>query len=208
MLTSLTLVAPEGAETGPVEEAVQRAHELARGVSFARALTNERADVATPECHQRQLEHMVARFNAGGGAQASIEVIDVCGVLPPGRWGRPGADWTPSQHYQLHMRGLNMLASVGQAAKTSDALPRLAVVEYRGRPESEECVALVGKGITFDSGGLNLKPTGAIEGMHMDMGGAAAVMGALQVVLERQLPVNLGSRARSARVSACGGVAP
>lgn len=107
---------------------------------------------------------------------------------------RPDPAVSPSspQHYQLRMRGLNMLASVGQAAKTSDSLPRLVVVEYRGRPDSEECVALVGKGVTFDSGGLNLKPTGAIEGMHMDMGGAAAVMGTLQVVLERQLPVNVG----------------
>lgn len=84
LLTSLTLVAPEGEEVGPVEAAVRRAHELARGVSFARALTNERADVATPEHHQRQLEQMVARFNAGDGAvQASVEALDVRSAAPP-----------------------------------------------------------------------------------------------------------------------------
>ena len=103
----------------------------------------------------------------------------------------------------LEEEGLRMLAAVGQGARTP---PRLVVLEHRGAAEEVGTVALVGKGVTFDTGGLNLKPTGFIEvrdrcssplllplsrrlvprlelsdlclqDMHMDMGGAAAVSG-------------------------------
>ena len=50
---------------------------------------------------------------------------------------------------------------------------------------------IVGKGITFDSGGLNLKPTGFIENMHMDMGGAGAVLGATQALARRGVRRNI-----------------
>jgi leucyl aminopeptidase len=73
---------------------------------------------------------------------------------------------------------MNLFYNVGKGA-TSE--PRCIVVKYVGRPEAadEVDVALVGKGITFDTGGLNLKPTGSIEDMYQDKGGACAVIGAL-----------------------------
>jgi leucyl aminopeptidase len=55
-------------------------------------------------------------------------------------------------------------------------------MEYRGDPKSKDLTALVGKGITFDSGGQNLKPTGSIETMRSDMAGAAAVLGAMRAI--------------------------
>lgn len=54
-------------------------------------------------------------------------------------------------------------------AATKEALPRLILLKYKGGTESD-LVALVGKGITFDTGGMNLKPTKSIEDMYMDMG--------------------------------------
>ena len=60
----------------------------------------------------------------------------------------------------LEEEGLRMLAAVGQGARTP---PRLVVLEHRGAAEEAGTVALVGKGVTFDTGGLNLKPTGFIE---------------------------------------------
>ena len=66
----------------------------------------------------------------------------------------------------LRAEDLNLLASVGQAGHFP---ARLVAIEYRGAPESKDVIALVGKGITFDSGGLNLKPTGKMEEMHLDM---------------------------------------
>ncbi|RLN98648.1 hypothetical protein BBJ28_00026247 [Nothophytophthora sp. Chile5] len=92
------------------------------------------------------------------------------------------------QQEQLEQEGMNMFLSVGQAATCP---PRLVILEYLGNPDSEEKVALVGKGITFDTGGLNLKPTGAIEDMHTDMCGSAAVLGAIRAASRQGLKVNV-----------------
>jgi leucyl aminopeptidase len=72
---------------------------------------------------------------------------------------------------------MNLFHAVGRAA-TSE--PRLIAVKYEGNPEARDTViALVGKGVTFDTGGLNLKPTGSMEDMYGDKNGACAVIGAL-----------------------------
>lgn len=66
------------------------------------------------------------------------------------------------------------------------------IVDYRGNPDSDVVdVALVGKGLTFDTGGLNLKPTRFIEEMHLDKGGACAVMGALHGTMSLKLRKNV-----------------
>ena len=69
--------------------------------------------------------------------------------------------------------------------------PRLIVCEYRGTKKSVAPICLVGKGITFDSGGISLKDPPAMDEMKFDMGGAAAVLGALRTVAELNLPINL-----------------
>ncbi|RLN59300.1 hypothetical protein BBJ29_009105 [Phytophthora kernoviae] len=92
------------------------------------------------------------------------------------------------QQEDLEKEGMNLFVSVGQAATCP---PRLVILEYRGNPDSEEKIALVGKGITFDTGGLNLKPTNSIETMHTDMCGSAAVLGAVRAVSRQGLKVNI-----------------
>jgi len=90
---------------------------------------------------------------------------------------------------QLREKGLNLFYNVGKSATEE---PRLVTVEYRGNPDSKEIdYAIVGKGLTYDTGGLNLKPTGYMEDMYMDKGGAVAAMGALKGAIEMQLPVNV-----------------
>lgn len=84
--------------------------------------------------------------------------------------------------------GLRLLHAVGRGARDG---PRLVAIEYRGRPETKGTVAVVGKGVTFDSGGLNLKPTGSIETMHLDKGGAAAVLGMMNALGLRRARVNV-----------------
>ena len=89
--------------------------------------------------------------------------------------------------------GLRGIHAVGRAAAVP---PRLLVASVapgraapaRGRPRH---IALVGKGVTFDTGGLHLKARGAMEGMKSDMGGAAAVLGAFAVLARQRLPVRL-----------------
>ena len=75
--------------------------------------------------------------------------------------------------------------------KGSDQPPRLIVCEYRGAKKSVPPICLVGKGITFDSGGISLKDPPAMDEMKFDMSGAATVLGTLRTVAELRLPINL-----------------
>lgn len=88
----------------------------------------------------------------------------------------------------MHNEGMGALLAVAQG---SEEEPRLIVLEYRGGPEGEPPVALVGKGVTFDSGGISIKPALKMEEMKYDMGGAAAVLGAMRAVAALGLPVNV-----------------
>lgn len=82
---------------------------------------------------------------------------------------------------ELVEQGMMLFHAVGRGAAVG---PRCVIVKYIGREDSEEIdLALVGKGITYDTGGLNLKPTGAMEIMYCDKGGACAIIGALHGVL-------------------------
>jgi leucyl aminopeptidase len=64
-------------------------------------------------------------------------------------------------------------------------------MRYRGAPSKKESIAIVGKGITFDTGGINLKPTGHIETMRTDMAGAATCIYAIAAVAQMKLPMNV-----------------
>lgn len=82
--------------------------------------------------------------------------------------------------------GLRTIHAVGRAA--TDA-PRL--IDFTWGDESHPKVTLVGKGVCFDSGGLNIKPAGGMRTMKKDMGGAAQVLGLAQLIMSRNLPVRL-----------------
>ncbi len=70
--------------------------------------------------------------------------------------------------------------------------PRLVILRYQGAPkEDAPTLALVGKGVTFDSGGLSLKPSDSMKTMKSDMSGAATVLGAMQAIAQLELPINV-----------------
>jgi leucyl aminopeptidase len=89
---------------------------------------------------------------------------------------------------ELEELGMNALVGVGKGAAEP---PRLIVLEYRGPSAGERPVALIGKGITFDSGGISIKPGAGLEEMKTDMGGAAAVLGTMEAAAGLRLAVNL-----------------
>lgn len=89
---------------------------------------------------------------------------------------------------QLRKQGLNLLHSVG---KGSAHEPYVMVLEYVGNKTSSQSTCLVGKGVTFDCGGLNVKPYGSMETMHTDMMGAATVLTTMKAVASLKLPVNV-----------------
>jgi leucyl aminopeptidase len=76
-------------------------------------------------------------------------------------------------------------------AKGSAEPARFIVLEYRGGAKEHPPVALVGKGLTFDSGGISIKPAEKMEEMKSDMAGGAAVMGAIMAAADLRLPVNI-----------------
>jgi leucyl aminopeptidase len=88
------------------------------------------------------------------------------------------------------LRELKMNALLG-VAQGSDVEPRLIILEYKGDKKNNKTVALVGKGVTFDTGGTSLKPSRKMEEMKYDMCGAAAVLGVMKLVHQLQPPVNV-----------------
>jgi leucyl aminopeptidase len=76
-------------------------------------------------------------------------------------------------------------------ARGSANPPRMVILRYEGGPKGKAPLALVGKGVTFDSGGLSLKPTEGMITMKCDMAGAATVLGAMQAISQLKLPINV-----------------
>ncbi|WP_339079851.1 leucyl aminopeptidase [Pseudomonas sp. TMP9] len=93
-------------------------------------------------------------------------------------------------HDEKALKELGMGAFLA-VAQGSDQPPRMIVLNYQGGKKSEKPYALVGKGITFDTGGISIKPASGMDEMKYDMCGAASVFGTLKAVLELQLPINL-----------------
>ena len=84
--------------------------------------------------------------------------------------------------------GMGAFLSVSQGSVTPG---QMIIIRYNGAAKSQAPIALVGKGITFDTGGISLKPPGAMDEMKFDMCGAAAVLGATKAVIDAKLPINL-----------------
>jgi leucyl aminopeptidase len=95
------------------------------------------------------------------------------------------------------IKELNMEAFIS-VAKASDNDPRFIIMRYKGDPESDEILGYVGKGLTYDSGGLSIKPTASMAMMKSDMAGSAAVIGAMCAIADMKLKKNV-----TAVVAAC-----
>ncbi|UZW61669.1 leucyl aminopeptidase [Lysobacter enzymogenes] len=134
---------------------------IAAGVQFARELGNLPPNVCNPAYLAQQASEFAGRF-----ANTECEVLD---------------------RAQMQELGMGSLLAV---ARGSANPPKLIVLKYSNGGDAKPYV-LVGKGITFDTGGINLKVQGGIEEMKFDMCGAASVMGAFVAAVGMQLPINL-----------------
>ncbi|WP_237685723.1 leucyl aminopeptidase family protein [Arthrobacter sunyaminii] len=144
--------------TGLDSDAQRQAQITARAVWLARDLTNLPPDVATPAWMAAQ-SRAVAK--------------------------RAGLEITVLEETELLRQGFGGLTAVGSGSANP---PRLVQVTYQPSAETAEHVVLVGKGITFDSGGISLKPRDAMMSMKMDMAGAAVVLAAVEAAAELELP--------------------
>ena len=90
---------------------------------------------------------------------------------------------------QIKMSHMGLLEAVSRGASEE---PAFITIEYKGDPdESQDWTALVGKGITYDTGGLSIKPTSGMLTMRGDMGGAGAVLGVIHALCHLKIPVNV-----------------
>lgn len=143
-------------------EPVDAVSTIADGVNLARNLANENADVADSELLEKTIREI-----AEPDARCAITVLN---------------------ETDLEDEGLNLHLAVNQGSAKE---PKLIIVTYRGGKENDPFVALIGKGITFDTGGLNLKSTGSMETMRMDMSGTAAAIGCLRNAIQLNLACNV-----------------
>ncbi|UBU16729.1 leucyl aminopeptidase [Nonomuraea gerenzanensis] len=166
--------------------------------TFARYRTNgeQKAPVAELTVVSEQSGGVAER--AGVLAESVALVRDLVNTPPSDLWparfaelaeeegGKAGISVEVLDDQQLKEGGYGGLIGVGQGSANP---PRLVRLSYR-HPEAGKTLAFVGKGITFDSGGLSLKPSASMDWMKSDMGGAAAVLGAVIGIARLGLPVN------------------
>ncbi len=89
---------------------------------------------------------------------------------------------------ELGKLGMNLLLAVNRGSETG---AKLIILEYFNGPKNQPPIAIVGKGVCFDTGGINLKPSGWLEEMRMDMAGGATAFGIIKTAAELNLPLNI-----------------
>lgn len=160
-LRKLTFAVERRNELPPAEEALNQGLAIAEGMAQAKNLANLPGNICTPAHLAEQAVELAREFNLG---HQILEQAD------------------------MEALGMNALLAVARGSRQA---PKFIVLDYRGADSQRKPLVLVGKGITFDSGGISLKPGADMDEMKYDMSGAATVLGSLRAVARMQLPINL-----------------
>jgi leucyl aminopeptidase len=160
-LKKLVLLAEGREDLDAVSKAVARAAAIAAGVSLARDLGNLPANLCTPTILANEAEAMAKAHGLR------------CQVLG---------------EKEIAKLGMGSFLAVAQGSREP---PRFIVLEHAGGRKGDAPVVLVGKGVTFDTGGISLKPAGEMDEMKFDMCGAATVIGTMKAVALMKLPANV-----------------
>jgi leucyl aminopeptidase len=161
-LKKLQLSPGEGLSAARADEAMRSGLAIGEGVNLARELGNLPGNICNPDYLAREARRLSRQH-----ASISSKVLN---------------------EKQMRELGMGSLLSV---AAGSEQPARLIIMEYKGGKRGEQPVVLVGKGITFDSGGISLKPGPKMDEMKYDMGGAASVFGTFRALAELALPINV-----------------
>lgn len=161
-LRKITFTVPTRRELPQGEIAMREGRAIANGIKLTRDLANRPSNVCTPT-------YLAQQANALGKANRSltIEVLEEA---------------------DMKKLGMGSLLSVSQGS----ARPaKLITMEYKGSKKTQKPIVLVGKAVTFDTGGISLKPGAAMDEMKYDMCGGASVFGVISAVAELGLPVSV-----------------
>ncbi|GAB4149812.1 MAG: leucyl aminopeptidase [Planctomycetaceae bacterium] len=156
-----TVIADSESSKAAIEDGVKRGIVLGTAMNITRDLVNRMADEIHPESVAERAKALATEYGL------------TCRVMD-------------EQEIKSERMGSMLAVALG-----SDRPPRIVILEHRGGSENDPVLALVGKGVTFDSGGLSLKPTDSMKTMKSDMAGAATVMGAMTAIAKLKLPVNV-----------------
>lgn len=157
---TVTLIGVNESDQAKNEELVKKAEVIADSVILARDWVNMPGNLLTPAIMAEKAQEL------GTAAGCEVTVLDEA---------------------QCESLGMNTFLSVG---KSSGNPAKLIAIRYMGDPSSKEITALVGKGVTLDTGGYCLKTAGGLTGTKGDMGGAAAVTGAILALAKNKVKAN------------------
>ncbi len=160
-LQKLTLVAESKTKTAILTKSIDRAEKIVSAVHAARNLISHPGNTATPT------------YLADHAKKIARKSKITCKVLG-----------------KREMEKLGMGALLG-VSRGSHEPPALIVLEYFGTAKKKAPTVIVGKGVTFDTGGISLKPGAGMDEMKMDMSGAATTLSTLQAIADLKLPVNV-----------------
>ncbi len=149
------------AEAKALQQGLARGAAIAAGVTLARECANRPGNHCTPRWLGEQARKLGREFGL------KVQVLD---------------------RSAIEKAGMGAFLAVTQG---SHEPPRFIVMRYDGAPKSQAPLVLVGKGITFDSGGISIKPSAEMDEMKFDMGGAASVLGTLRAVAELEPRINV-----------------
>jgi leucyl aminopeptidase len=156
-----TICLPEGVKKSVVHQKIVEGEVLSESVSFARDLVNAPGNDVTPARLVWEAKSIAKQY------KMKSVVLDQA---------------------RMKKEGMGAILSV---ARGSEEKPAFIILEYWGTKKSVKPIALVGKAVTFDSGGISLKPSLHMEEMKMDMSGGAATLGAMKVLGELKPPINV-----------------
>jgi leucyl aminopeptidase len=166
-LKAVSLAAPKGVSRARIDKAFANGTATGRGINVAKQLGNLPGNFCTPTFLGQQALEL-----AKGKRNLSVKVLS---------------------EKQMERLGMGSLLSVSAGSKQE---AQLIVMEYKGAKASAKAKkaaphCLIGKGITFDTGGISLKPGAMMDEMKFDMCGAASVIGAMTAIVEMQLPLDI-----------------
>ncbi|MEE9574465.1 MAG: leucyl aminopeptidase [Gammaproteobacteria bacterium] len=161
-LRKLALTIPDLGDVASSQRAIKDGSAIGKGVSLTRDLANLPPNICTPTYLAEQAKQL-------GKAQKSVKV-------------------TVLNEAAMEKLGMGSLLSVSQGSRQP---AKLISMEYQGGEKDDKAFVLVGKGVTFDTGGISIKPSAAMDEMKYDMCGAASVFGTITAISEMGLPINV-----------------
>jgi leucyl aminopeptidase len=159
--SSLTLIFSSEKELTEGEVGAKKAYVVAEAVNFTRDLVNEPSNVLTPT----MFSHYAQQVAQEGGLEFQV-----------------------LEKEEIEKLGMGAFLSV---TKGSAEPPKLVILKYKGDPSHPFVLGFIGKGVTFDSGGISIKPAENMHTMTSDMAGAAACLGAMKAISKLKLPINV-----------------